>query len=72
MLRLEPHVQVMAIISLLEGRGLDLQIIMVLEGRSRMAQDETNQVVDRVHLRIRFNGFEENWFLLRKPFFITL
>jgi hypothetical protein len=45
---------------------------MLREGRGRIVQDETRQVVVRVRLPIRFNGFEENWFLLRKPFFITL
>ena len=59
MLRCGPRVQVMAIITVLEGHG-------------RIVQDETNQVVVRVRLPIRFNGFEENWFLLRKPFSITL
>ena len=59
MLRCGPRVRVMATITLREGRG-------------RIAQDETRQVVVRVRLPIRFNGFEENWFLLRKPFFIIL
>ncbi len=48
MLRCEPRVRVMAIITLLEGRG-------------RIVQDEkTHQVVVCVRLPIRFNGFEEN------------
>jgi len=45
---------------------------MVLEARGRIVQDETRQVVVRKRLPIRFNGCEENWFLLRKPSFITL
>ena len=39
-----------------------------------MVQGEANQVVvrDRLPIRFSFTGFEENRFLLRKPFSMTL
>ena len=39
-----------------------------------MVQGETNRVVvrDRLPIRFSFTGFEENRFLLRKPFSMTL
>lgn len=72
MRQLGHRVRVMAIRMVREARVRDLPMVMDLEVRIRIVQGETNQIVVLGRLRIRFNGFEENWFLLRKPVFLTL
>lgn len=69
--QLELRVRAMVIITALEDRARVLPIIMVRGARSLIGQDETHQVV-RVRLRIPFNGIEESWFLLRRPFSMTV
>ena len=70
--RLGPRVRVMAIITGLEARVWVLVIIMVREARNRIVQDETNPVVVRVRLPIRFNGLGKPRFLPRTHFSKTL